>query len=160
MRVSENGQHYADQNHNEKMLELCNNERKKAGAPALSYNDDLGKVAQDHSKYMAQNNILTHHDPAGGLGTRFEKHGYSYSSAGENVAEGYDDEESVMKGWMKSPGHKANILNPSFKEAGFGKSGSYWTQDFGSSGSSGGKHSGKSGKYGVTKKITDKLSDD
>ncbi|CAG8500970.1 18958_t:CDS:2, partial [Gigaspora rosea] len=123
------------------MLELCNIERKKAGVPPLSYND----------KYMSQNDILTHDDPAGSLGTRFEKHGYSYSSAGENVAEGYDDEKSVMKGWMESPGHRANILKRSFKEAGFGKSGSYWTQDFGAGSGSGGKHSGK--------KVTDELSD-
>ncbi|KAF0462062.1 CAP domain-containing protein [Gigaspora margarita] len=122
----------------QKMLKLCNDERKKAGAPPLSYNDALCKVA--HSNYMAKNHILTHDNPAGDLGSRFEQHGYSYSCAGENVAEGYHDEISIMKGWMKSSGHRANILNPSFKDAGFGESRGYWTQDFGS----GGKHSGQS----------------
>ncbi|CAG8754041.1 18188_t:CDS:2, partial [Dentiscutata erythropus] len=61
----------------------------------------------------------------------------SLNSAGENVAEGYSDEKSVMAGWMASPGHRDNILNPGFKDAGFAQAGTYWTQDFGSGGSGG-----------------------
>ncbi|CAG8466942.1 12473_t:CDS:2 [Racocetra fulgida] len=61
---------------------------------------------------MSSARQLTHDDPAGSLGTRFEKHGYSYTCAGENVAE-------------------ANILNKEFKDCGFGRVGNYWTQDFG-----------------------------
>ncbi|CAG8559006.1 1060_t:CDS:2 [Cetraspora pellucida] len=125
-----------------KMLDLCNAERKKVGAPALTHNDALCKVATDHSNYMAKNNILTHDDPAGSLGQRFEQHGYSYTCAGENVAEGYSDEVSVMQGWMNSPGHRDNILNPSFLDAGFGQSGKYWTQDFGAGGSGSSKGKG------------------
>ncbi|CAG8501183.1 12743_t:CDS:2, partial [Dentiscutata heterogama] len=79
---------------------------------------------------MQKSNTLTHDDPAGDLGTRFSQHGYGFSSAGENVAQGYNDEESVMQGWMNSPGHRENILNPSFKDAGFAQAGSFWTQDF------------------------------
>ncbi|CAG8811625.1 1162_t:CDS:2, partial [Racocetra persica] len=101
-----------------KMLDLCNKERAKVGAPALSHNDALCKVAEDHSKYMSSANQLTHDDPAGSLGTRFEKHGYSYTCAGESVAEGYSDEDS---------------------DAGFGRVGNYWTQDFGATNGSGGK---------------------
>ena len=40
--------------------------------------------------------------------------GISYRSAGENIAKGYATPEAVVKGWMNSPGHRANILNKSF----------------------------------------------
>ncbi|RIB02374.1 CAP domain-containing protein [Gigaspora rosea] len=133
----------------QKMLDLVNTERRKAGVSPITLNSDLCSVAQDHSDFMSKNNILTHDDPAGSLGNRFTQHGYSFSNAGENVAEGFKDEVSVMKGWMNSPGHRANILSSKFKEGGFAQSGKFWTQDFGTQsggGSGGGSKSGsKSG---------------
>ena len=58
--------------------------------------------------------------------------GISYRSAGENIAKGYATPEAVVKGWMNSPGHRANILNKSFTHIGVGyvENGSYWTQMF------------------------------
>jgi uncharacterized protein YkwD len=61
--------------------------------------------------------------------------GINYRSAGENIAAGQTTAESVMKSWMNSPGHKKNILSPSFTHIGVGyaKGGSYghyWTQQF------------------------------
>jgi uncharacterized protein YkwD len=66
-------------------------------------------------------------------GDRITRAGYTWSAYGENVAYGYATPEQVMNGWMNSPGHRANILNCSFKEIGVGlaQPGSYWTQDFG-----------------------------
>ena len=68
-------------------------------------------------------------------GQRITAAGYNWSAYGENVAYGYSSPESVMQGWMTSPGHKANILNCSFKEIGVGlaQPGYYWTQDFAAS---------------------------
>lgn len=57
--------------------------------------------------------------------------GIKYLSAGENIAAGYTTPESVMKGWMNSEGHRANILNANFKYIGVGyEKGNYWTQIF------------------------------
>ena len=58
--------------------------------------------------------------------------GIRYLTAGENIAMGYRTPQSVVDGWMNSPGHRANILNASFTEIGVGyvESGSYWTQMF------------------------------
>jgi uncharacterized protein YkwD len=69
-------------------------------------------------------------------GDRITRAGYDWRTYGENVAYGYPTPESVMAGWMSSPGHKANILNCAFKEIGVGmaKDGYYWTQDFGATG--------------------------
>ncbi|UBF24763.1 CAP domain-containing protein [Kovacikia minuta CCNUW1] len=62
---------------------------------------------------------------------------------GENIAAGYSTPEQVVQGWINSPGHRANLLNPSYTELGIGyyylandtgsvNYKSYWTQDFGS----------------------------
>ena len=58
--------------------------------------------------------------------------GLTYRSAGENIAMGYRTPQAVVTGWMNSPGHRANILNSSYKRIGVGyvASGNYWTQMF------------------------------
>lgn len=43
---------------------------------------------------------------------------------------GQQNEEEVMKSWLKSPGHCANIMNPDVTEVGVARSGTYWTQLF------------------------------
>ena len=58
--------------------------------------------------------------------------GITYKSAGENIAKGYKTPDAVVKGWMNSPGHRANILSSSFTHIGVGyvENGNYWTQMF------------------------------
>lgn len=61
--------------------------------------------------------------------------GITYRSVGENIAYGQNSPEAVMKGWMNSEGHRANILNRDFTSIGVGHykdaSGTdYWTQLF------------------------------
>ena len=45
---------------------------------------------------------------------------------------GYSDERAVIQGWLSSPAHCANIMNPHVKEMGVAHKGKYWTQVFGS----------------------------
>jgi hypothetical protein len=59
-------------------------------------------------------------------------------SWGENIAAAYPDPQAVVRAWMASPGHRANILNPAFTHLGIGAAvnpgsrwGYYWTLDFG-----------------------------
>ncbi|GAA3373040.1 hypothetical protein GCM10020367_31410 [Streptomyces sannanensis] len=116
------------------MVALVNSERGKAGCSPLTVNAKLTKAAQDHSADMAAHKNMSHTGSDGSSpGDRIQRAGYSWSTYGENVAYGYSTPESVMAGWMSSPGHKQNILNCSFKEMGVGlaQPGSYWTQDFG-----------------------------
>ncbi|CAG8790802.1 25554_t:CDS:2, partial [Gigaspora rosea] len=54
----------------QKMLDLVNTERRKAGVSPIT----LNRYTQDHSDFMSKNNILTHDDPAGSLGNRFTQH--------------------------------------------------------------------------------------
>ncbi|MFJ9848505.1 CAP domain-containing protein [Streptomyces sp. NPDC101150] len=117
-----------------RILELVNSERSKAGCSPLTLNAELTKAAQAHSKDMADHSNMSHTGSDGSdPGERITRAGYSWSSYGENVAYGYSTPESVMKGWMESPGHKRNILDCSFKEIGVGlaQPNDYWTQDFG-----------------------------
>jgi uncharacterized protein YkwD len=63
-----------------------------------------------------------------------EDAGYDYNTAkAENIAYGYSSAQSVFDGCKNSPGHNANMLNPSFKVIGIGYAGDahYWTTDFG-----------------------------
>jgi len=64
-----------------------------------------------------------------------ESFGIRFSAAGENIAYGQRTPAEVMKGWMNSPGHRANILSPSYTHIGIGlaktRNGvNYWTQMF------------------------------
>ncbi|MFE2227736.1 CAP domain-containing protein [Streptomyces kronopolitis] len=116
------------------VVKLVNDERGKAGCAPLKVNAELTKAAQDHSKDMAGHKNMSHTGSDGSSpGDRITRAGYSWGAYGENVAYGYSSPESVMKGWMNSPGHKRNILDCSFKEIGVGHAqpGDYWTQDFG-----------------------------
>ncbi|MEU5595121.1 CAP domain-containing protein [Streptomyces sp. NPDC020298] len=117
-----------------RIIQLVNAERAKAGCSALTSNATLAKAAQAHSADMAAHQNMSHTGSDGSSpGDRITRAGYSWSAYGENVAYGYSTPEQVMAGWMSSPGHRANILNCSFKEIGVGlaQPNSYWTQDFG-----------------------------
>ncbi|MFE7778288.1 CAP domain-containing protein [Streptomyces sp. NPDC057445] len=117
-----------------RIVALVNSERSKVGCSPVTLNAKLSKAAQDHSKDMAAHNNMSHTGSDGSdPGQRITRAGYNWSTYGENVAYGYGSPESVMAGWMDSPGHKRNILNCEFKEIGVGiaQPNDYWTQDFG-----------------------------
>lgn len=125
----------ADPGPTDRVLVLVNAEREKAGCAPLTENAKLTKAAQDHSQDMADHENMSHTGSDGSsMSDRLARVGYTFRSAGENVAYGYSTPESVMDGWMNSSGHRANILNCGFKEIGIGlaQPGHYWTQDFGS----------------------------
>ncbi|MDB5209147.1 MAG: hypothetical protein JWR72_4222 [Flavisolibacter sp.] len=123
------------------MLQLVNDARKKGcqcgdtwypSAPALTWDVLLEKAALNHSKDMYSNNYFSHTSQDGtGAGVRIDVAGYKWKTYGENIAMGYNTEQAVVEGWLKSPGHCQNIMKASFKEMGVAKVGNYWTQDFG-----------------------------
>jgi uncharacterized protein YkwD len=109
-----------------------------AAAGPLRWNDALARAAQAHSEDMAQKGYFSHDAPDGrNMEARVKAQGYSYSALGENIAAGQRTPAAVMAGWLDSPGHCENIMNPSFRELGVGRAtggsyGIYWTQNFGS----------------------------
>jgi uncharacterized protein YkwD len=116
----------------------CGGQAFAAAAP-LAWNATLGTIAQDHSRDMANNNYFDHKDRDGRTpGDRAELAGYSGQQVGENIAAGQDTVHKVVEGWLASPGHCANLMNPQYQELGAAyatdpksSAGIYWTAMFG-----------------------------
>lgn len=118
------------------VIRLVNVERTKRGLQPLKANWELSRVARLKSQDMANKGYFSHQSPTyGSPFNMMENFGIRFSSAGENIAYGQKTPAQVMTAWMNSPGHKANILSPSYTEIGVGlaknKNGvPYWTQMF------------------------------
>ena len=119
------------------VLNLINKERTDRGLQALTLSQKLDTAADRHSKDMAVQNYFSHTGKDGSnVGVRIERAGYTrWNAWGENIAAGQRSAESVVQGWMNSPGHRANILSANFTHMGLGyvtnASGRpYWTQVF------------------------------
>jgi uncharacterized protein YkwD len=129
---------------------LINKERRKQGLPVLAWDDALAGIAKKHSRDMAKRNYFSHYSPEGhDFFYRYKEEGYTcgvrvgntiYQGA-ENIAlnhlynsyttvngvvasHDWNSQEKIAEttvdGWMKSPGHRKNILTPYFKSEGIG----------------------------------------
>jgi len=126
-----------------RVVELVNQERARVGCLPLAMNTALNNAALGHSEDMARNDFFDHTGSDGSSPwDRMTRAGYQWSGAGENIAAGYASPEAAVSGWMGSAGHRANILNCSFRDTGVGyiylvdDTGQvnyhhYWTQVFG-----------------------------
>ncbi|MFE0673367.1 sigma-70 family RNA polymerase sigma factor [Streptomyces sp. NPDC058867] len=118
------------------VVALVNEERASAGCGPLAADSLLNQAALGHSQDMAARDFFDHTNPDGAdPGQRITAAGYRWSTYGENIAKGQQTPAAVMDSWMNSPGHRANILNCSFKDIGIGMhdgpGGPWWTQAFG-----------------------------
>ncbi|WP_369251607.1 CAP domain-containing protein [Streptomyces sp. R41] len=119
------------------VIALTNAERTTAGLPPLSGDLLLTTAAQAHSADMVARAFYSHTSPDGSRPwDRAAAAGSTRRTIGENIACGQRSPAEVVRGWMNSPGHRANILKPDFTHigiglAGGGKAGTYWTQLFG-----------------------------
>ncbi|HEU5232123.1 MAG TPA: CAP domain-containing protein [Terriglobales bacterium] len=116
------------------IFEWTNQERAKVNAPPLTWDNRLAIAARLHSDEMAKQKNLTHQLPGEAKFTeRLSLQGARFSAAAENVGYG-DDAETLQSGWMHSPGHRTNLLNPAYNQMGMGivRSGNQlWaTEDF------------------------------
>jgi hypothetical protein len=103
------------------LLADTNAQRTANGAAALGLNDRLDSAAQAKADDMAARNYWSHYTPEGNPPWIFvNAQGYSYQKLGENLATGFADEQSTINGWMASPPHRENLLDPSFSNVGFG----------------------------------------
>ena len=114
---------------------LVNQARRRAGIAELRPDERLRASARGHCERMATLDFFAHEDPDGsGPAQRMRAAGYSAPGA-ENIASGQREAVSVMRAWMNSPGHRANIVNPRFVTIGVGvdvrAGGPWWTQHFG-----------------------------
>lgn len=110
-----------------------------AVASALTWSAALATAAESHSRAMANQNFFAHQGRNGYTpGDRAELAGYTASQVAENIAAGQGSPQRVLDGWLASPGHCANLMNPQLRELGAAyavdpksDAGIYWTALFG-----------------------------
>ncbi len=114
-------------------LAAVNAERRKAGRAPMTLSPALNAIAQAHACDMAQRGFFSHTTPEGaGMMDRARRAGSTdLCTLGENIARGQRDVPTVMDSWMRSPGHRRNILDRRFRIAGFGRGpDAHWVQVF------------------------------
>ncbi len=130
------------------VLDLVNRARAKprrcgsqdfAAAEPLRWSPRLERAALAHARDMATRSSMSHTGSDGSTPSRrVTRAGYTWSATGENVAAGQRDADSVVKSWLSSPGHCANVMSPDYTEMAVAfatnpksEAGIYWTQVFG-----------------------------
>jgi len=105
-------------------FEAINQARRRGGVPALAWNEALAKLARSHSARMAERGFFSHQDPQRGyLEDRLNKAGIAWVRCAENLSQvlGYDDPVAEgVEGWLKSPGHRRNLLERQATQSGVG----------------------------------------
>ncbi|MFI6506596.1 CAP domain-containing protein [Streptosporangium sp. NPDC050855] len=117
------------------VVRLINVERRRAGCGPLRMDRRLARSAGRHSAEMAARGALSHTSPDGtSPWERMEAAGYRDGGA-ENIGRGYTSPDEAVANWMKTSGHRRNILNCELRATGVGAvqgvDGPWWTQDFG-----------------------------
>lgn len=113
-----NSQFYADITKTA-LIKMANAERVKNNLPQLNENPLLDSAAYMKALDMVKNGYFNHDSPSG---TKpwywFDRSGYDYKYAGENLAIGFLESKEVNDAWLASPTHKANIVNNKYKDIG------------------------------------------
>lgn len=123
----------ADTSQQEKVVSDVNAFRAERGCGPVQVDSRLTAAAQGHSSDMSNRGYFSHDTPEGvTFDQRIRNAGYPRPGA-ENIARGAQSAEDVMRMWMQSDGHRANILNCDLTAIGVGldRNGWHWTQDFG-----------------------------
>jgi hypothetical protein len=101
------------------LVDETNQQRAAQGFATLQTSPLLQQVAQDKANDMAANSYFAHTSPSGVTPWDwFEKVGYQFSYAGENLAVDFSNSQDVTNAWMNSPEHRSNIMNSNFTQIG------------------------------------------
>jgi serralysin len=110
-------------------LQLVNDARAVAGVQPLAFDGELVAAARDHSAWMDATDTASHTGAGGSsIEDRIAAAGYEATQDGENIWYLFGDgmaldtnaAEQLHQSLMNSPGHRANLLNPSFEDIGIG----------------------------------------
>lgn len=112
-------------------VKLMNAHRISLGLSPLIWDSRAAAVAQAHSRDMFERHYFSHTWSDGrSTWDRLAGRDITYSRAGENIAWGQETGSAVLRAWLHSPGHRANIERGSYTHHGVGKVGTYWTHVF------------------------------
>lgn len=114
------------------LIAAHNEYRKQKGEEPLLEDERLTAAAEGHANWMAEHHKMSHSQGwfGKGMGTRIHEAGFPGSRIGENIAWGQKDVETVMNVWIRSAGHRRNILG-GYDRIGVARVGDYWCVDFG-----------------------------
>ena len=105
------------------LIKLTNRDRVLANVEELRVSPVLERAAQMKADDMANRGYFSHNTPEGETPWYwFDKAGYKYKYAGENLAVNFNESEDVQTAWMNSRGHFLNIINPKYTEIGIATS--------------------------------------
>jgi uncharacterized protein YkwD len=123
------------------LTKITNAFRRQLGLPSLKSDPALGRAAQLHAKFMAVTGIFGHQEPGRPQfltpDRRVRGQGYDWVRVGENICWGFPDSEAALSGWIHSPPHRSNLVDPNFTEIGLGSAqdpamhGRYWVMVLG-----------------------------
>jgi uncharacterized protein YkwD len=100
------------------LFRSANRERMARGLRPLAWGASLAEAARQHALLLAQQNALSHQFPGeASLAERAARAGARFNTIAENIAEG-PNAEGLHQQWMKSPPHRANLLDPQLNSAG------------------------------------------
>lgn len=104
----------------DQVIVLINKERQLRSLKALHKNDTLTLAAENKTADMIKNDYFSHVSPSDGKkwSDFIQEAKYDYLEAGENLASGYLNAKEMVKAWMNSPTHRANILADGYEETG------------------------------------------
>jgi uncharacterized protein YkwD len=115
------------------VIRLVNEARDAAGCLRVRQNKAVTDSAQEHTAAMTKARRLSHGRGHQKLGERLTARGYPWTYAGENIARGAWDASTVVRVWLRSPAHRARIVDCGFRDAGVGimdgVGGPWWTLD-------------------------------
>ncbi len=101
------------------VVELTNTDRSTEGLATLSVSEQLTRVAEAKANDMASKSYFAHTSPEGLTPWHwFKEEGYVFAYAGENLAVDFSESADVVRAWMNSPTHRANIVGTQFTEIG------------------------------------------
>ncbi|NNK79391.1 MAG: CAP domain-containing protein [Litoreibacter sp.] len=106
---------------------MLNNIRTARALQPVTQSPKLVTAATRHARDLARTRRLSHRGSDGSsMIERAGRSDYAYCFVAENIARGQPDTEAVMRDWMASPGHRANILSPRAKEFGLARADDTW----------------------------------
>lgn len=101
------------------LIAEMNHYRERAGLSPLRMDGRLSDAAADRIRDMYDQRYFNHVAPDGTQPfVWLRRHSYRYRFVGENLAAGYPSARQIVAGWMRSPGHRANILSRNFRDVG------------------------------------------
>lgn len=145
----------------DEVLRLVNEERGARGLAPLRRMPTLDEAADNRARDMAERDYFAHISPDGITpGDQILAAGYEPVLCGENIASGYPSAQTVVKAWMASPSHRANILEARFRDIGLAyreapgtDSGVLWVQEFGEPRPEQAHHSPRHGRTRLTSRV-------